>query len=352
MILYASKENTIATMSIPNNGEIVTTGELLTDVRSKNKNERPWIKYKRFSIRLADAYKKIGLKKSDRVQQCGSYLLFKECSAVSSHPKSLKHADFCRDRLCPTCNWRRSLLLGFKVHETISKLLEVRKARFIFLTLTTKNCENTIESLSNALDNMFGAFKRMALTLRFKTSILGYYRALEVSYNQKTKTFHPHFHLLLAVDTSYFNSKQNKYIKQTEWAEMWKKALRADYTPVCDVRIVKPNKKNTDSDNMGGAIAEIAKYAVKTSEIFSLTDEKQFISVIETMNLALKSRRLVAWGGLLKKIARELKLLNENDETNDELIHISEELSSCSCPICQAGMIDHIYRWREFNYIG
>ena len=351
MNLYTiSKKDTLVSNNINDAGQVVT-GEILADVRinSKDGKERPWRAHKKLSMRLASAYDRLGLNKSDRVHNCGSYLLFKECSAVSSHPKTLKHADFCRDRLCPTCNWRRSLLLGHQVHETVTKLLEVRKTRFIFLTLTTKNVSNSYESLSGSLDDMFSAFKRMAETLRFKTSILGYYRALEVSYNKKTNTFHPHFHILLAVEPSYFDTRLNKYIKQAEWSVMWQNALRVEYMPVCDVRIVKPNKKNTQTDHVGGAIAEIAKYAIKSADIYSLSDEKQFISVIDTLNQSLKNRRLVSWGGILKKIAHELIL---SDINTADLVHTGEELSSCTCPVCQSGLIEHIYRWREVNYVG
>ena len=49
---------------------------------------------------------------------------------------------------------------------------------------------------------------------------------------------HPHFHVILAVRSSYF---KNLYIKQDEWQEMWKIALRADYAPSVDVRIIKSN---------------------------------------------------------------------------------------------------------------
>ena len=39
---------------------------------------------------------------------------------------------------------------------------------------------------------------------------------------------HPHYHALLLVKPSYFTKN---YIKQSEWVEMWQKALRADYAP-------------------------------------------------------------------------------------------------------------------------
>ena len=48
---------------------------------------------------------------------------------------------------------------------------------------------------------------------------------------------HPHFHALLLVKPSYF--KGQGYIKQGDWTEMWRKALRADYLPSVNVKAVK-----------------------------------------------------------------------------------------------------------------
>ena len=47
---------------------------------------------------------------------------------------------------------------------------------------------------------------------------------------------HPHYHALLLVKPSYFTKN---YIKQSEWVEMWQKALRADYAPSVNVKTVK-----------------------------------------------------------------------------------------------------------------
>lgn len=45
-------------------------------------------------------------------------------------------------------------------------------------------------------------------------------------------TYHPHFHILLAVPTNYFSKN---YIKQSEWTDMWQRAMKLDYTPIVHV---------------------------------------------------------------------------------------------------------------------
>ena len=39
----------------------------------------------------------------------------------------------------------------------------------------------------------------------------------------------------------------NLYLKKDDYAQMWQKALKVDYVPVCDVRIIKPNKEKNKS---------------------------------------------------------------------------------------------------------
>ena len=73
--------------------------------------------------------------RSRRVLDCGSFLEFK----VTEEKAKLQHANFCRDRLCPMCNWRRSL----KIFAQVSKVMDALQAegyQFLFLTLTVRNC--------------------------------------------------------------------------------------------------------------------------------------------------------------------------------------------------------------------
>ena len=57
---------------------------------------------------------------------------------------------------------------------------------------------------------------------------------------------HPHFHALLLVKPSYF---AKGYIKQSDWVEMWAKALRADYLPSVNVKAVKATLTKKDASN-------------------------------------------------------------------------------------------------------
>lgn len=65
---------------------------------------------------------------------------------------------------------------------------------------------------------------------------------MEVTHNTQygTKnfdTYHPHFHVLIAVNKSYFTSRD--YLSQARWTAAWQQALQVDYTPIVDVRRIK-----------------------------------------------------------------------------------------------------------------
>ena len=58
------------------------------------------------SVELAEVYSRLDLhSRAFRVADCGTFLDFH----VTEEEKKLHRANFCKDRLCPMCNWRRSM---------------------------------------------------------------------------------------------------------------------------------------------------------------------------------------------------------------------------------------------------
>src|SRR5690625_5336380 len=58
-----------------------------------------------------------------------------------------------------------------------------------------------------------------------KTIVKGYVRKLEITYNEKRDDYHPHFHVLLAVDKNYFNNSWS-YIKRDRWLKLWQQVTK------------------------------------------------------------------------------------------------------------------------------
>lgn len=209
------------------------------------------------------------------------------------------------------CAWRRSLKTFGQVSKVMDYVEENYDYKYIFLTLTVKNCYG--EDLKDTLDLMTGSFNKLTRRKVFKDAVNGYFRSLEVTYNEEENTYHPHFHLILAVNKSYFSDTKS-YLSQEDWTNLWKQSLKVDYTPIVDVRRIKAS----DDDTYGKAIAETAKYTVKTND-YLIKDEEGKINkaltdeVVDTLDTALHRKRLVSFGFVFKEVHKKLNL----DDTED-----------------------------------
>lgn len=256
-------------------------------------------------------------KKSFRVKDCGTYLEYKVYTATKE--KKLHDANFCKVRLCPMCAWRRSL----KIFGQVSQVMNIAKCetsnKFIFVTLTQRNVSG--EELKEEIDRLYKAFNDLMRRKKIKLMSLGWFRALEVTYNAKYNTFHPHFHIVIMVK-SYYEKNKNLYIDQAELTEMWKQSLKIDYTPIVHMEAVKIKKGKT----IETAVAEIAKYTVKESDLIikdedGVFDLDQTDENIRILDQALAFRRLTAFGGQLKEIHQLLKL---DDPEDGDLINTDQ----------------------------
>lgn len=210
----------------------------------------------------------------------------------------LRAAKFCHVRHCPVCQWRRSLRNTARFFAVIPSLQEqFPKARWIFLTLTVRNCEPG--ELRATIKSMNAGWKR--LIERKDWPALGWARATEVTRNSDGDTnpdwdgtAHPHFHVLMMVPASYFSG--NGYVRQDEWAKRWQDAMRLDYLPSVDVRAVKSKK---DGQTLQAAVVETMKYATKAED--SLSDPQWLYTITEQLH----KLRFLATGGVLKGVLKE-----------------------------------------------
>lgn len=305
------------------------TDKVLVD--EKNGKILDWRGKKMQNLKLSDSYRRLGLitkngkMRSEKLQNCGVYLTFKK---FDNDTKKLNEAYFCKDRLCPTCTWRRSL----KIFGQTSKIMKRYKEefptdRFLFLTLTIRNCK--AEELNESITELLKGFNRLFKYKRVDSVVRGFMRGLEVTYNSKDNTFHPHIHCVFSVSSSYFKTK---YITQQEWTNLWKKALNVYYTPILDIRAVR----SYSSKKFEQVIAEISKYATKDLE-FLLNDKEKTDYIVYHLRQALAFRRLTSYGKAFKLIHKELNLDDAEDgdlicndiddeiDENGELVYIIEK---------------------------
>jgi plasmid rolling circle replication initiator protein Rep len=314
MSLPVGPKGELLTMtSITKTRDKINSDEILYD--AKGKKERPWREKKVKTMALADSYNRLDMdRKAGRVSECGTFLEFRRYE----HEMKLQGANFCRVRLCPMCAWRRSKKIFGQVSSIMDFALQERKYRYIFLTLTLKNCPG--EKLSTEIDQLMAGFDRMFRRAQVRKSIKGWFRALEVTHNLDPNspsydTYHPHFHVILMVSQTYFNA--GYYIPQKKWTSLWQESMRLDYTPIVDVRSFKASTP----DRVAKSVAEAAKYTVKDSD-YLLDDGDMTDRTVAVLDPALANRRLVAFGGRMKEIH---KLLALDDTTDGDLIHTDNE---------------------------
>ena len=256
----------------------------------------------------------------DRMTQCSRYLDFAlqfEDNGVLV-PK-LQSAHFCRVRLCPICQWRRSVMWQAKTLKIIPKVVEDNpKSRFIFMTLTVRNCE--LDDLRETLKWMHNSWMKLLKRKEFKP-VDGWVRSVEVT-RGADDTAHPHYHVLLMVQPSYFGGTY--YVSQKRWTEVWQSCLGVEYTPIVDVRSVRPGKREKGEEGevlMSSAICETLKYSVKPSECLRV-DKAQRVSNQEWLSKItsqLYKTRAIATGGILKKYLKEL------EQEPEDLVHADDD---------------------------
>lgn len=318
--------NFYTTIPEPGRQAEVETIEVLLD-KSSTGRERPWRDKKMANESLALAYESVDSGKAARLKLCGDFLTF---SILEDGSKKLKHMNSCRVRLCPLCTWRRSL----KVFSNTLAILKAMngKYEFIMLTLTQKNCVGP--ELSASIDDMMSAWQRYTQRQRFRKAVKGWYRGLEVTHNTDIgdisyDTYHPHFHVILVVNKSYFTGRA--YIRLDEWKELWMECMRLDYLPNIKVEKIRSYEKNSNGEvsveDIVKAVAETCKYTVEDEDYIVPTDWALTVDAVRILDKALADRRLIAYGGIMKELHKQLNL---DDEETGDLINVDSEDSAAA----------------------
>jgi plasmid rolling circle replication initiator protein Rep len=287
-----------------------------------------WDNHKDKSLEVMGIYQDAGCTRyAQRIFACSQSLEF----CVLSDDKGATHlklhsARFCRVRWCPVCQWRRMLMWRARFIKALPEIFEDHpKARCIFLTLTVRNCD--LKDLRSTLAGMNEAWKKLIKRTNFPA--IGWLKSVEVTRGQDGSA-HPHFHILLMVNPSYFT---HGYISHAKWVEMWRECLKVDYNPMVNVKTVKNRRKkitvesikNVDIDvnttvnddkfsDIISGVLEVIKYSVKPSD---LTGDW----LIE-LTRQLHKTRSISLGGIIKEYLSEDEpedLINADLEDNTDL---------------------------------
>jgi len=316
----------------------ILLGELLPDDankpkkrKSNSKNSKPksvWDVRKISSLNVAGSFSISHSyrqqRQAERIKDCANVLRFVLVEQDGKNVFRFENAQFCGSPACANCAARRAkkMLARFlKAFPSIHQ--DYPTMRYVLLTLTVKNCH--VSELNGTIKAMNAAWKRLSERKAFPA--LGFIRSLEVTKEQdkldkkgnliqkaNVDYVHPHFHVLLGLPASYFGGN---YLSTQKWVVLWRHALRVDYDPICDVRIVKPRKKDRDGkeydttkivdgvssewtlDALMASVSEVVKYSVKPNDTKADDDDsKRFVCDLFAQ---LQSVRCVALGGIFKE---------------------------------------------------
>jgi plasmid rolling circle replication initiator protein Rep len=355
--------------------------------------DKPWDTHKSQSVKVTEALSlgyETHQRQAARMCECANRLEFgwRNNFETGETALKLKTAHFCRVRHCPICQWRRSLMWIARFYQAFPKIYaDHPEWRYIMVTFTVRNCP--VLELRKTLKEMNSAWQRVIQRQAWPG--LGFVRSTEITRGswvlkgsgaiirprdvkqipiefrelKDKNTAHPHYHCLIAVPPGYMVGR--KYLSTEKWVQLWKEALKIDYTPICDARVVKPKDysqmrgktiwttpeqehfelsvdetrnaildadQSSDSviqfskfEYIFSAIKEVIKYAVKPDDM--LLDPDWLIE----LSTQLRNSRSIALGGEFKKY------LKDDDGTNQELIGEAETLKD------NAGGV--FFGWRE-----
>ena len=353
-------------------GEFVDceTGEIFETLQDKqlkvNSKDPDSLKQCAFTTRkkqaqqVAKAYLTFDEKNiSKLIHGCGHRLYFSKCP--SGHYQKLTKAFFCKKRLCPMCQWRRSLKTFGQVSKIAEKHFNDRKTdKAVLLTLTVPNCK--AEDLKNVLSDMTKAFNNLMRRDEILSLGTGWFRSAEVTYSRRRGDYHPHFHVLITFskrDYDFYMDKrqQKKGIKvksqlhitqdhiRRRWTDLNNYELKDGQTLVCDIRRIKVCDVK--------AIAEVAKYATKPSDYIGVDDQGNyfaFSNAVKASHEGLFRKRLLAFGKSFKDIKKDLDL-DDVEKADTDLVNVDDSNHIDTCPDCQKSLEEHEFVFRQGFYI-
>ena len=289
-------------------------------------------------------------------------------SDVTKENMKVHKADFCKNRFCPMCAWRKANKDALAISVMMEYIVEKEEKDFLFLTLTAPTVP--ADQLEDEIKKFNVSFKKMFERKELKSVVKGYIRKLEVTYdgdefitkdmykkrssyydkrglkfgddNPNFNKYHPHFHVLIAVNKSYFTDK-NYYLSRDRWLELWQEAT-GDYS-ITQVDIRKFKKHAKDSE-----VYEIAKYSAKDNDYLHSEE------VFDVFYKALKGKRILVYSGLFKDANKkfkdgDLKEYMKEDTTEyvylilytwGEKKYIQREIQEVSADYFQQELIDEI----------
>lgn len=264
-------------------------------LKKDNKRKESNLKLTQIASELVENERiNLSKKRVKAILECGTFLQYATDKKVEH--RKLFTANFCNNRYCPICSKNKSLKDARDV-KIITEYLRDLGFEFLFATFTAPNCSQ--EELKEEITVYNKALERMFKRQKYRF-IKGYIRKLEITYNddlesKSYQTFHPHFHVLIAIDKSYFGKK---YVSKQEWLIDWQKAMRDSSITQIDIKKVSLDSRKNNIDK---SILELTKYITKDFDFYSEID------VFENFYKGTKGKQMFAFSGIFRDAKKKLK---------------------------------------------
>ncbi len=287
----------------------------------KTELSEKFLDYKMDNQVLIESFKRLGeFRRAEKVTVCGTELHYRVFQDNTT-PK-LFFANFCKDRLCRMCTWRRSKKIFGQV-SSIMDVLENEGYAFVFASLTIRN--GSSENLAFMLNEIQSAFNKFLQRVPIRKAFKGVFKTVEITRNEKrirSIEWHPHIHMIIAVNKSYFSSRY--YISHDMLMRIWRDCCRLDYDPFVEIHKIRPRELNNSEDgemSLKGAVLEVSKYTLKGCDYLS-GDDRDIDRAVSLLGDVLTGRRLCSFTGVFKKVAKQLKL---DDMIDGDLVNTDNE---------------------------
>ena len=147
----------------------------------KKKGDELWDLRKQQANKVAELYSLLGFTDEwYKIKNCSTELKFIHGypSEGGAAPQRLVSANFCRLRMCPVCQWRRSIRWQAKAFQSLTRIMQTYPTkRWLFLTLTVKNCP--LEELRMQIDRMNHGFSKWTQGKEWPAT--GWIKSLEIT---------------------------------------------------------------------------------------------------------------------------------------------------------------------------
>lgn len=275
-----------------------------------------WRQHKLMSQEIASRLISIGYySRGDRMSVCSDTIHYTYCANCGAW--HVDRAMLCRDRLCPTCQWRLALKRYATMQDVVRPLVPMGLS-WALVTLTVRNCNP--DELGITVDAIMQAWHRLLQRKDMRAS-LGWARGLEITYNRDSGQVHPHMHLLVCWPADQDRGESLR----AAWLACARRAglvvdSQAQHSAVVEA---------SEDGDLTKSILETYKYSVKGSDLLDMP-----ASTLREVARHWGGRRLMALSGLLRPH-------NDPDLDVPDADDAIRVCRSCGSPVLD----DYLARW-------